>query len=100
LVLGLDVLEGEDGGGLLVDHRAETSLALDNDVRDAHLAAESRKEDDELDGVDVVGDDNKRGLLGLDKGNAVVETVLDEEGLLRLLYLNDQHEERKYRYYY
>ena len=62
--------------------RTETGLALDDHVGYTHLAAESRKENDELNGVDIVGDDNERSLLGLDEGNAVVEAVLDEEGLL------------------
>ena len=68
-----------------MDDRAETSLALDDDVGDTHLAAESGEEDDELDGVDVMGNDDESGLLGLDEGDAVVETVLYEEGLLRVL---------------
>ena len=34
LVLGADLGEGEDSGGLLVDDRAETGLALDDNVRD------------------------------------------------------------------
>lgn len=60
----------------------DRSLGLDNDVGDAHFAAESGEEDDKLDGVNVGGDDNKSSLLSLDQGNTVVETVLDEEGLL------------------
>ena len=54
LVLALDVLDDKDSSGLLVDDRAETSLALDDDVGDTHLAAESREEHDELNGVDVL----------------------------------------------
>lgn len=84
VVLALDVLEGEDSGGLLVDHRAEAGLALDDDVGHAHLAAERGEEDDELDGVDVVRDDDEGSLLRLDERDGVVETVLDEEGLLRV----------------
>ena len=34
LVLRADLSEGEDGGGLLVDDRSETGLALDDNVRD------------------------------------------------------------------
>ena len=68
-----------------MDDRAETSLALDNDVRDTHLAAESGEEDDKLDGVDIVSDDDERRLLGLNEGNAVVQAVLDEQGLLGVL---------------
>ena len=86
LVLALDVLDAEDSSGLLVNDRAETSLALDDDVGDTHLAAESREENNELDGVNIVSDDNEGSLLGLYEGNSVVQTVLDKEGLLlRLL---------------
>ena len=71
-----------------MDDRAETGLALDDDVGDTHLAAESGEEDNKLDGVNIVGDDDKGSLLGLDEGNTVVQTVLDEEGLLRVLSLS------------
>lgn len=67
---------------LLVDNSSETSLALDDGVRDTHLAAEGGKEDDELNGVDVVGDEDKRSLLVLNQTNNVVETVLDIVWLL------------------
>ena len=85
LVLAVDVLEGDNGGGLLVDDRAETSLALNDDVGDTHLAAEGGEEDNELDGVDIVGDDDESGLLGLDEGDAVVQAILCEDGLLGVL---------------
>jgi len=70
-----------------VDDGAKTGLGLDDDVWDTHLAAQGGDEDDELNGVNVVGNDDKVGLLGLDEGNAVVQAVLDEEGLLVLLLL-------------
>ena len=82
LVLGADLLDEGNGGGLLVNKGTNRSLGLDNDVGDTHLAAEGGEEDNELDGVDVSGDDNESSLLGLDQGNTVVETVLDKEGLL------------------
>jgi hypothetical protein len=72
LVLRLDLTECENSRGLATDDGAETGLALDNDVRDTHLAAESGQEDDELDGVDVVSDDDEVGLLLLDEGNNVL----------------------------
>ena len=84
LVLALDILKGKDSSGLLVDDRAETSLSLDDHIRDTHLAAESGKEYDELDRVDIVGDDDEGSLLGFDECNNVVETVFDEERLLVL----------------
>lgn len=52
-------------------------LPLHDAVRDAHLAAESRQPDDELDGVDVVGDDDEGCLLLLDQGGHVLKTKLD-----------------------
>jgi hypothetical protein len=67
---------------LLVDNGTETSLALDNGIGDTHLAAESGKEDNQLNGVDVVGNQNKGSLLVLDEADNVVETVLDVVGLL------------------
>ena len=69
-----------------MDDSSETSLALDNSVGDAHLAAQSRQEDDELNGVDIVRDQDERSLLVLDQANNVVETVLDEERLLGVLH--------------
>lgn len=47
-----------------------------------HLPAESREVDNELDGVDVVGDQDEGSLLVLDEANNVVETVLGDVGLL------------------
>lgn len=65
-----------------MDDSAETSLALDDGVGDAHLLAERRKEDNQLNGVNIVGDQDKRSLLVLNQTNNVVETVLDGVGLL------------------
>ena len=65
-----------------MNDRAETSLALDDDIGDTHLAAESGEEDDELNGVDIIGDDNERCLLCLNESDDVVKTVLDKQRLL------------------
>jgi len=65
-----------------VDDSSETSLALDDGVWHTHLAAESGKEDNELNWVDIVGNENEAGLLVLDKTNNVVETILDDVRLL------------------
>lgn len=67
---------------LLVDDSAETSLALDDGVGDTHLPAQGRKEDDKLDRVNIVGDEDQSGFLGLNERNDVVETVLHGVGLL------------------
>lgn len=67
-----------------MDDRAETGLALDDHIRDAHLATERREEDDEFDGVDIVSNDDEGSLLVFDEGNDVVQTVFDKERLLIL----------------
>jgi hypothetical protein len=59
LILALDILESYDSSGLLVHDRAEASFALDDDIGHAHLAAKGGEEDDELDGVDVVCNDDE-----------------------------------------
>lgn len=87
LVLRLDFTESENGSSLATDDGTETSLALDDSVGDTHLAAESGEEDDELDRVDIISDDDEVGLLVLDEGDDVVESRLDEEGLLGLVRL-------------
>lgn len=65
-----------------MDDSAEPGLALHNGIWNAHLSAESRKEDDELDGIDIVGNEDQAGLLVLNQANDVIETVLDGVWLL------------------
>ena len=67
---------------LLVDNSAEPGLALNNSIRNSHLLAQSGEEDDQLNRVDVVRDEHKRSLLGLDESDHVVQTVLDSVWLL------------------
>ena len=67
---------------------SETSFTLHDDVGNTHLAAQGGEEDDELDGVDVVHDDDQRGFLGFDEGDDVVEAVFDEEGFLGVLLIS------------
>jgi len=82
LVFRADLSDSEDGSGLLVDDGAKTSLALDDGVRDTHLAAESGQENNEFNGVDIIGDEDERSLLVLNKTDNMVETVLDGVWLL------------------
>jgi hypothetical protein len=63
----------------------KAGFALHNDVGNAHLSAKGREVDNELNRIDVVGDDDQGGLLGLSEGNAMIKTVLDEKRLLRFL---------------
>ena len=53
----------------------KASLPLDDNVRNAHLTAECRKEDDELNRVDIVCNYDKGCLLGLDQRNNVIQSV-------------------------
>ena len=82
LVLRADLGKGEDGSGLLVNDSTETSLALNDNVRNTHLAAKSGEEDNQLNGVNVVCDQDERGLLVLNEANNVVQTELGCVGLL------------------
>lgn len=72
---------------LLVNNGAEPGFALHNSIGNTHLAAESREEDDQLDGVNVVGNEDQRRLLVLDEADNVVETVLGGVWLLRHILL-------------
>ena len=76
-----------------MDDRAESGLALHDGIWDTHLLAESWQEDNELDWVDVIWNEDEGGLLVLNQGNDVVETVLDGvwllAGILLLLALAD-----------
>lgn len=59
LVLGADLSQSEDSSGLLVDDRAESGLTLDDGVWDTHLSAESWEEDNQLNWINIVGDENQ-----------------------------------------
>jgi len=72
---------------LLVHDSAAAGLALDNGVWNTHLSAKSWQEDHQLNWVDVVGDQHQRGLLVLDEGRHVIETVLDSVWLLARILL-------------
>jgi hypothetical protein len=69
--------EGNNGSVLLVNKGTNTALALDNDVGYIHALAESGKESNKLDGVNIVSDDDKLGLLLFDEVSHVLEAVLE-----------------------
>lgn len=68
---------------LLMDDSAQAGLTLDDSVGNTHLAAQGWQEDDQFDGVDVVGDQDQGGLLVFDQADDMVQAVLDGVGLLR-----------------
>ena len=84
IVLTANLLDGDDGCRLLVDDRSEASLSLDDHVRDAHFSTESRKVNDEFNGVDIMRDNDERSLLGLDQSNDVVEAKFRIDGFFCL----------------
>ena len=81
-VLGVDVGEGDARAVLEADETTQSALALDDAVGDSHAAAQGWEEENDLDGVDVVGDDDQLGLLLLDLDGHVVDTDRHEVWLL------------------
>ena len=81
LIVKFHFLKSDNGSRLLVHNSSETSFTLHDDVGNAHLAAQGGEEVDELDGVDIVRDDDERGFLGFDEGDDVVKAVFDEGGV-------------------
>jgi hypothetical protein len=79
-----DFGQGKSSGSLLVDKCTETSLTLDNTVRDTHLTAESREPENQLNGVNIISNDDQLSLLGFNQSSDVVDTVLDDNGLVSL----------------
>jgi hypothetical protein len=45
------------------DNTAEASLVLDNAIWDSHLTAEGRQEQNQLNGIHIVGNKDQLGLL-------------------------------------
>ncbi len=83
LISLIDGGEGNDGGSLLVDECPETSLILDNEEGNLHLAAEGWEPQYEFDGVNVTGDEDEGGLLLFDEGGDVLQSELELVGHLR-----------------
>jgi len=73
--------EGDAGSGLLVDELTKVGLSTDEAVWGTTLSAESGEEAHQLDGVNVVGNDNELGGLLLNELGDVVESELDVDGL-------------------
>ena len=58
-----------------MDDGAEASLALDDDVWNTHLATEGRKEDHQLNRVNIMPNNDEGCFLCFNQRNDVVETV-------------------------
>lgn len=85
VILTANFLDGNYGGSLLVDDSAKAGLALHDYVWYAHLAAESRKENDKLDGVNIVRNNDQSCLFGFYKSNNVVKAVFRVNRFLGVL---------------
>ena len=83
-VLATDVGESDNRGGFHVDELAKVGLAADEAEGDTLLPAESGKMDDNLNRVDVVGNDDKLGLVLLNESGDVVQAELEVHWLLGL----------------
>jgi len=83
-VFTTDVSDSDGGSCLEVDELSEVGLSADEAEGDTLLSAESGQVDDELNGVNVVGNDNKLGLVLFDEGSDVVKSELEVHGLLSL----------------
>ena len=77
----VDFGQGDGGGGLHVHELAKVGLTADEAEWHVLLAAKGGQVDDALNGVDVVGNDDELGLVLLNQGGDVVESVLDVHGL-------------------
>jgi len=81
-IFRLDSSQADASSGLLVDEGTELGLAGDNSVSNTHLVAEGRKPHHEFERINIVGNQDKLGLLLLDELGDVVETVLGDEDVL------------------
>ena len=93
IVLGILVHGGESkgSGSLLANNLSKTSLSLDDSIRHLHLSAKSREPDDNLQRINVVGNQHKGGLLLFDQGGDVFDTIFNNvrlSGLLNLVTLS------------
>ena len=85
LIFLSDISDSDDCGLFLVDKASESFFVLDETVWDVLFSAELGQPEHELNGVDVVGNDDQLGLLVFDQSGHVVQTELEHLGLLVLL---------------
>jgi len=78
----IDIHHSDGGGSLLSDEKSESGLALDDGVWHAHLSAEGREPDDDLNGINIMGDHNELRLFLLNQSGDVVDTILHVVWLL------------------
>ena len=82
LVLVLDFGESNGRAHLSANQLSKPGSALDDAVWNVHLSAQSRQVDDNLDGVDIVGNDDQLSLLLLNKADDLVDARSQAGGSL------------------
>jgi len=84
--LGLVLLAGlgqsNDRGNLLANELSQPGSSLNNNIGNILLAAKGGEPQDELDGVNIVGNDNQLGTVGLNERSDVVDSRDDGKGAL------------------
>jgi hypothetical protein len=73
-----DFSESQAGSSLFVDELAESCLSLDEGIGDTLLSAESREENQEFDGFNIVSHNDELGLTFFNELGNVVKTVLND----------------------
>jgi len=86
-----NVDDARGSAGLLTDQLSQSGLGLHHTVRNVLLAAEGRKPNNQFDRINIMGDDNQSGLLGLDQFGDVVNTELQHGGGLGVGGLGTSH---------
>ena len=81
-IILVDIGEGNTGGGLAVNELTKGGLVLDDTVRNILGSAETREESHELDGLNIVSNDDKLGLTFFNESGDMVETELKNVWLI------------------
>lgn len=76
----VDIHNGQARSLLLVDNLTQSRLALDDGIRNTLSLAKSRQPNNQLNGLDIMGNQDKLGLLLLNQSGNVVQTKLDDIG--------------------
>jgi len=81
-VVRVDGCESETCASFPSGDAAQPGFVLDDAVRNSHLAAKGRKEQNELNGIDIVGDHDKLSLLLFHEPGYIVDTLANHGSAL------------------
>lgn len=73
----INASQADSSSRLHVHKSSETSLVLDNHVRNLHLTAEGGQPQNEFNGVNVIGNEHKLSLLLFNQSRHMLQTILD-----------------------